>query len=145
VASAVWISLVAVLIALGSFTLSIRNDRRLTRAERTSRRARIIVESRSASDEAFEQVFPRAFYFDVRNVGAAPAHHVQLWLTNRGGDRKVSSDMASRDLTLVPDEPSVPGSVNLEEEEFEPDELDVWIAWTDDEGSHEERTDVRPI
>jgi len=51
--------------------------------------------------------------------------------------------MNAGNLVLAPGEPAERGRVEVLEK-LEPDELDVWIAWTDDEGSHEERSDVRP-
>jgi hypothetical protein len=135
-------SLIAVGISLGSLYFTRRADQRATRAESASRRARIIVEAKGGTGRG-DQPPPRDFHFDVRNLGAVPARGVQLWLTDRGGARKVSSYMASRDLVLVPFEPAERGRVEVQKK-LEPDELDVWIAWTDDEGRHEKRLDVRP-
>ena len=67
----------------------------------------------------------------MRNLGAVPARGVQLWLTDRGGRRKVSSFMNAGNLVLAPGEPAERGRVEVLEK-LEPDELDVWIAWTDD-------------
>jgi len=137
------LSLFTVAISFGSLVLTVRADVRASRAERASRQARIIVESSGGSGPA-DQLLPHTFTFTVRNLGAVYARGVQLWLTNRGGTRKVSSYMASGDLVLVPFEEPMRGSVDLQEE-LALDELDTRIAWTDDDGPHEElRKDARP-
>lgn len=137
------LSLFAVAVAFGSLVFTVRADGRATRAEGASRRARIIVEPRGGTGRG-DQPPPRDFHFDVRNLGAVPARGVQLWLTERGGRRKVSSFMNAGNLVLPPGEPAERGRVEVQEK-LEPDQLDVWIAWTDDEGPHEElRKEVRP-
>jgi hypothetical protein len=139
--AAFWLSLVAIALAFGSLLFTWRADQRAARAESASRRARIVVESSGSSGSIGEG---RTYTFKVRNLGAVHARGVQLWLTKRGGTQKVSSHMASGNLVLVPFEEAEKGSVVLVED-VRLDQLDTWVAWTDDDGPHEElRKDARP-
>jgi hypothetical protein len=130
------LSLVAILVSLGSLYYTHRADRRAARAERAGRRARIIIEPRGYST-------PDRYQFAVRNVGAVPARGVQVWLTDRGGHERLSSLSSEHDVVLIPGEPAKSASV-LYRVDPELIELDVWAAWTDDEGRHEERLGPRP-
>ena len=81
------------------------------------------------------------YQFSVRNVGEAHASKVQVWLTDRS-KRKVSDDMFSWKVILVPNGDPVVGFVKLTKP-VDPDQVEVWTSYTDADGPHTERLDVQ--
>jgi hypothetical protein len=135
------ISIAAILIAGLALYLSYRAERRAARTEERSLRAEIAVEFYGSSAGTYaDNIGPRTYRFSIRNVGAAPARGVQLWLADRSGNR-VSTEMVTRELVLAPDEPRAEGSVVVEEDRA-PADLDIWISYADDQGEVEKRVDL---
>jgi hypothetical protein len=66
---------------------------------------------------------------------------VQLWLNDQEG-QKVSTDMMNGALVLVPGDAEQVGSVDLQAP-VETPELEVWVAYEDDDGTHRKRLDVQ--
>jgi hypothetical protein len=125
---AICVSGVSIAIALGSFVLSIRADRRAGRAERRGRQANPIVTSRGANGSGRE--FSRGF--DVFNDGPATITHLEIWVADHKGDPISGAD--TRDLVLIAGE-SVALAVNMVNPEA--NGQTVWVRWTDPEGVHE--------
>jgi hypothetical protein len=128
-------SIGAVCIAAASLTLALRADRRATGAESRAGRARIAVEPASSQSDAGG----RRFELRVRNVGAAVAWAVRVWLVNEAG-RGVSTAAGGDALTLAPGE-EVTLSVTVSDDALPPPPVafPVLVSWTDSAGVHERR------
>jgi hypothetical protein len=131
-------TIAAILIALISVWFAWRAHERAGRAERRSRRASLIAVS---TDRDLGGGGLWRYQFSVRNVGEAYASKVQVWLTNRSR-RKVSDDMFSWDVVLVPNGDPVIGFTKLTEL-VDPDDVEVWTSYTDADGRHTERLEVQ--
>lgn len=81
----------------------------------------------------------------VRNAGRAPA--TAFWLRvvddTTGGD--MSGEVGGRDV-IAPDDPPVkPAAVEVMSSRLRPkSHLTVWVRWIDEEGQHDQPTDVHP-
>jgi hypothetical protein len=136
-----------------SAIFAFRADQRAGRAERreeerhvrerdhaqASRRAGLDVSPRGFASEDDERT---AYDFVIRNRGPASAHEVQAWLVDESGEI-VSTREPLLGMTLAKDEES--GPFRIVAGKHEPRSLRYVVAWTDDEGPHEERTPARPI
>jgi hypothetical protein len=127
------VSIVAVVVAAGSFVVALRAERRATRAESRAGRARIAVEP------GLSHVEPagRRFELRVRNVGAGVAWTVRVWLENEAG-RVISSVAGGGALTLASGEETAV-SVTVSEATLPPPPIafPVLVSWTDAAGSHD--------
>jgi hypothetical protein len=128
------VSIVAVLIAVGSLALAVRADRRAGRAEARGLRAQVVVEPRGSVGEPST----RRFDLRVRNVGAGVAHGVRIWLEDEAG-RLVSSRAGGEAFTLAPGDDPVEVLLSVAEAALPPPPVSfsVWTSWSDAAGHHE--------
>ena len=141
--------------AAGAEHRAVVAEERAGRAERRDEE-RLDRERRDASDRSLARITVDAtgssgapgvpgaiYYFAVRNVGNAVAQEVRLWLRDHV-DRDVSTMVGGPDVTLVPHDPPTQLDGVKVRTATPRDELFVWIAWTDDAGTHDARTSTRP-
>jgi hypothetical protein len=127
------VSVVAIAIAAGSFALAARADRRASRAESAAARARLAVEPlRSQAGGS-----GRRFELRVRNVGAAIATAVRVWLEDEAG-RPISTVAGGDALVLAPGDETVV-SVVVSDAALPPPPVafPVVLSWIDAAGAHD--------
>jgi hypothetical protein len=150
--AALTISLVAVLVALGSLVLAVRADRRHGRAEVREERAEERAEAEAAARrQASPVVVPGAVdggptaetvrhRFHVRNAGRASLHDLRLWIEDGAGN--VVSERGEAPGVLAPGDPAVEVGVRVPQPL--PDVQVLWVGWRDDDGEQREDTGLRP-
>ena len=130
-----WRVVATIIFSLCSLYLAWKAHQRDAKRGAESRRASIDAVFAGGSHVS-GQLLPHTFSYMLRNVGQSPPLGGRLWLADRHEGRKVSTEAAPGSV-LIKDDPPVHVSVDLLEE-IETKNLMVMLAWTDDEGPHEE-------
>jgi hypothetical protein len=146
------ISGIAIALAIGSFALSVRTDKRQQRAERREERR-----ERREEDEALARrrgrpvVVPQGgsggptanpvrHDYAVQNGGQATITELWLWIEDTEGN--VVSTRAGGPIALAPGETLVQMSVEVRQPL--PEGQSLMVQWTDQEGERIEPTGIRP-
>jgi hypothetical protein len=149
VEAALIVSLVAVGIALGSFALAVRADRRAGRADRRDTR-RLQREEAAERRRGKPVVVPspvsgtlaaNCHEYEVRNPGNAAITEVQLWIVD--SEKNVVSTRAGGQNVLAPGELAF---MTVEVTRAPRGEQDLMVQWRDADGEeHTESTGIRPL
>lgn len=144
--ASLWLSLAAILIAVGSLVIAVRADRRAGRAERREeedfaarRRAQPIILPRGGSGGPTAD--PVRHEYLIRNGGAAPITELWLWIEDAEG-RAVSSRSGGR-IVVGPGEATAIIAVELRQPLPDPP-LRLMVEWRDRDGSHVDPTGIEP-